>query len=145
MDSKVMKITIVQLSFTGLETAETGQKTIEGFLKPTSKRARDEDENVDAPLPQDEQLGENPESNDATSFICQRCGKRISLPLTYSSEGIDKEKSLVTMRMEHDDFHFAQDLAKTANSDIQIRPAKQPHKKPRQTAAGGIAKFFTRK
>jgi DNA polymerase eta len=144
-ESKFMKVTIVQLSFTGLETAETGQKTIEGFLKPTSKRARNEDENVDTPLPQDNQLGENPEPNDATSFICRRCGKRISLPDTYSGESADNAKALVTMRVEHDDFHFAQELARTAGNDDQARQVKQPHKKKRQLEPEGIAKFFIRK
>jgi DNA polymerase eta len=142
-DSKVMKVTIVQLSFTGLETAETGQKTIEGFLKPTSKRSRDEDENVDAPLPQE--LGESLELDDATFFVCRRCEKRISLPQRYSGESTDNAKALVTMRLEHDDFHFAQDLATTAGNDHQTQRATKPHKKKRQEKPEGIAKFFIRK
>lgn len=44
----VMNVTNVQLAFTGIETAETGQRSIEGFLKSgqTSKRARDDNDDT---------------------------------------------------------------------------------------------------
>jgi DNA polymerase eta len=141
-DSKKMKVTIVQLSFTGIETGEAGQKTIEGFLKPNSKRSRDDNENDIAPLPQDEQQeAQNSESNDGTSFICPRCGKRVSLPKSYPGEDADRERSLDTIRMEHEDFHFAQDLAKTSDNDGERREVK----KKRLAKPEGIAKFFTQK
>jgi len=51
--------------------------------------------------------------------------------------------ALTTLRMEHDDFHFAQDLAKT--SDESQKGQQGLAKKKKRKEPEGIAKFFNKK
>ena len=139
---KTMKISSVQLAFTGIETAETGQKTIEGFLKGTTKRSREDDDDDDR---QEAKISENQDdiSKDATSFVCPRCSKRISIPTLKRGGEREMEQALGVMRVEHDDFHFAQDLAKASDKTNEVKSqmkSKRIRKEPE-----GIAKFFTKK
>jgi DNA polymerase eta len=160
-ESKIIKVTSVQLAFTGLETAESGQQSIETFFKtpdrrqqlspnsygePSLKRVREDD--LDDALPQmvplEGEEGTSCTDASSTSFICQRCGKRLYLA---ESVGIDingdgRVESLQTLRMEHDDFHFAQDLSKTSDEPQKQDSAK---KKKKRKEPEGIAKFFNRK
>lgn len=186
-----MKITIVQLSFAGIDSMETGQKRIEGFFsnsKPpsstgvsnvavsgsTEKDVKDGLSNVntntsidggsrkrkrasstaaasasaqhDTSTNSNNRDGDRPmsavdegnidagkevslhransslsELSNAQSFVCDRCGKRILLPegdVGFGGGGGDdsedaavREARLVRLRGEHDDFHFAEDLA----------------------------------
>lgn len=115
------------------------------------------------------------------SFICEKCHKRIWLPdaprlapvasVIYdvdgsvSAGGADgggaggpilhdaiREDALAALRLEHADFHFAQELAAVADEGAPkrvIRPpasttAKKSTKKSKSTNEG-IAKFFQRK
>ncbi|RDB26370.1 N-acetyltransferase eso1 [Hypsizygus marmoreus] len=156
--SLVTKVTSVQLAFTGIETAEPGQRSIDGFLHAGSntKRQRD-DEN-------DTQFGSVADNNDtvttdnsgqgqssnlrASSFVCTRCDKRISLP-SLPTSSLEEEAQLVALRQEHDDFHFAQELAKESPEDLQSvsTPVKgYPKKKKRRKEPMplGIEKFFSR-
>jgi DNA polymerase eta len=150
-DAKVMKVTSVQLAFTGLETAESGQQSIKDFFKTPDrgqlqspnngesslKRVREEEDM----LPQMTAL-EEVTSTDAPSlsFTCPRCGKRLRIadPSAGNDVEDDRVEALTTLRMEHDDFHFAQDLAKT--SDGPRQGVKKKRKEPE-----GIAKFFSKK
>jgi len=57
----VMKVTNVSLSFTGIEEAEAGQKSIEGFLKRRREQIEDDEtlelsESPDAPVAQSSPL-----------------------------------------------------------------------------------------
>ena len=149
-NSIVMKVTSVQLAFTGLEPAESGQQTIEGFFKTPEtmrpkpntsgavslKRSR---ETCDDTLPRTELLAEEMDTF-ATSFTCQRCGKHMGLTKEFIDDNVeeaDRERALTSLKVEHDDFHFAQDLS----VDI-LPPANKKGKKKKEPE--GIAKFFTK-
>lgn len=152
-DSKTMKVTSVQLAFTGLETAESGQRSIEGFFKtpetrrpqPSTsgaaslKRSRETDDDT---LPRTELLAEEMEASEQ-SFTCQRCGKHIELAKEFVNDDVeeaDRARALASLKVEHDDFHFAQDLARSTGD---IRPPTNKKKKKKEPE--GIAKFFTKK
>ena len=163
-----MKVTSVQLAFTGLESAEVGQRSIEGFLKAgqSAKRPRDEDGNrsgaaeslsndatdVDAADPANVALALPVTEGDFSidqppSFTCVRCSTTISAPV-----GADSEAVLAALRLEHDDYHFAQDLAKelpdnthVLSGPSKVSPKKKDVKKRRKgPQSGGIEKFFNR-
>ncbi|OSX59100.1 hypothetical protein POSPLADRAFT_1151543 [Postia placenta MAD-698-R-SB12] len=165
-----MNITNVALGFAGVEFMEIGQRSIEGFFKnpPTmsdtprspdsgTKRKRDP---RDDPQPETSLTRSGPHTqqhdvppDEVTSFLCGRCGKRIALPseLTDANVGAEiRTEALVALRMEHDDFHVAQDLAKHYSVDgspRKIRPLEKPQTKKtrRRETPEGIAKFFNKK
>lgn len=162
---ELLKVTNVSMALTGLETADSGQKSIEGFLKTGlgSKRPREDDDRLSPRRPTTEFITENPcvENTENTgnitqvqnlatpiSFTCGRCSKRISLPENFSNNNVEENtrmEALAVIRMEHNDFHFAQDLSRaphdTGSSDSPVRAAK----KKRQKEPQGIAKFFNQK
>lgn len=165
-----MNITNVALGFAGVEFMEIGQRSIEGFFKnptTTSDTPRSPDSGTkrkrdprDDPQPETSltRSGPHTQQHDApadevTSFLCGRCGKRIALPseLTDANVGAEiRTKALVALRMEHDDFHVAQDLAKQYSVDgspRKIRPIEKPQTKKtkRRETPEGIAKFFNKK
>jgi DNA polymerase eta len=155
-----MKVTSVQLAFTGLETAESGQQSIEGFFKtpdrgqletPTNgglslKRAREEEDALPQIIAAEAESSTLTSINaSSTSFTCPRCGKRLRLAdqsVGNEANEDDHVQALATLRMEHDDFHFAQDLAKSSD-DSQKGRQGLPKKKRKEPE--GIAKFFNRK
>ncbi|TFK91388.1 DNA/RNA polymerase [Polyporus arcularius HHB13444] len=104
------------------------------------------------------------------SFICDKCHKRIWLenaPLAAlsgsdaagdagaGSDGDDaiRDDALAALRLEHADFHFAQELAAAGDDDAPkriIRPADKPSsatskKRKKKPADEGIAKFFQKR
>ena len=142
------KVNHIGLGFTGLENSQIGQRSIEGFLKvgQTFKRRRDEDGDADL-------IGDNDRAADMPSFTCTRCGKTILSDLLLS--GVGPEDALVALRQEHDDFHFAQELAKEQQPDnslvvsgsskptpSNISPKKK--QKRRDPPSRGIEQFFSR-
>ncbi|SJL00040.1 uncharacterized protein ARMOST_03352 [Armillaria ostoyae] len=144
--STSIKVTSVQLAFTGIETAETGQQSIDEFLKggPSSKRARDDD----SPKHVTELTADQSSAaaGQAVAFTCSRCNKDIPFPNTVSVSEEDQADLLAAIRMEHSDWHFAQDLAKDPGNQLRVslkEPAKK--KKRRKESPTGIEKFFTRK
>ncbi|KAK0223092.1 hypothetical protein IW262DRAFT_1458102 [Armillaria fumosa] len=143
-NSTSMKVTSVQLAFTGIETAETGQQSIDGFFKsgPNSKRGRDDD----SPRHVIELTADQWSAAAGQAFTCTRCNKDILFPKTASVSEEDQASLLATIRMEHSDWHFAQDLAKDPGNQSHVslkEPAKK--KKRRKESPKGIEKFFTRK
>lgn len=152
-----MKVTSVQLAFSGLETAETGTQNIEGYFKtPTRaqsgsslKRLREDDDDI---LPQIV-LSEDTGAASPTSHTCSRCGKIIAASPSAGDFASDDERAqaLERLRLEHDDMHFARDLAKESTGRPPIRSSNsggQSGVKKKKTAgkeAPGIAKFFTKK
>jgi len=82
-----------------------------------------------------------------TSFTCPRCFKRIALPesrVLFEGDGREAHAAatMATLKQEHDDFHFAQDLARTSeNIGRDERPSSSSNKKRRKEPQG-IAKFF---
>ncbi|KAK0469917.1 uncharacterized protein EV420DRAFT_1634321 [Desarmillaria tabescens] len=145
-NSTSMRVTCIQLAFTGIETAEIGQQSIDGFLKAdsSSKRGRDEDspEHV-TELTADQSAAA---ARQDVAFTCARCRKDIPFPGTASASEEDQADLLATIRMEHSDWHFAQDLAKDPGNQLRVS-LKEPamKKKRRKESPKGIEKFFTRK
>lgn len=143
-----MKVTSVQLAFTGLETAVVGQKSIDGFFKPggpSRKRSRENEESVDGTYNPDTDA--DPHSSLPLSFSCDRCGKSILIPNSSTSAITEAgaEERIAAVRLEHDDYHFAQDLAR-APEESSLPPIKATQRKKLQKAdTQGIAKFFSRK
>jgi len=167
-----MKVNYIHLGFTGLESSEVGQRSIEGFLKAgqMSKRPRDLGDNAidDTELTSfdDDIIGVDQiqfpreggvSAGHTLSFTCTRCGKTISsdLPLL----GVGTEGALVALRQEHEDFHFAQDLAREQQPNdsiaisgpskagpLKISPKKKKRRKDRKDppSRGGIEQFFSR-
>ncbi|GLB40498.1 putative eta dna polymerase [Lyophyllum shimeji] len=171
------KVTSVQLAFTGVEGAEAGQRSIEGFLTSaqSAKRQRGDDTDIrhvsldDSLADQGNDIatswtngpsGDRSSDAHVPSFVCSRCGKKIILPST-TAPSVYEEGHLEALRREHDDFHFAQDLAKESAGGLVISgPSKSrtgngkpvsgaskgsPKKKKRRKDAPenvGIEKFF---
>lgn len=149
---KNLNVTSVQLAFTGIETTEIGQQSIEGFFRPKAaplslpKRTRP---NGDEDSPDAEHVAtEMPGSASSTSFVCERCNKRITV---FGSEmdhaEVDHAATLAKLRMEHDDFHFAQDLANGSDAQPSSRPESRSRapKRKKMTEPKGIAKFLIKK
>lgn len=149
-DAKTVNITSVQLAFTGLEKAEMGQKSIEGFFttrdiqqQTSLKRSREEDEPLISPENTDLSL---PKSSDveAVSFECTRCRKTIALREGQATGGPNEvAQRLATLRSEHGDFHFAQDLANSNDESVPVPRGSSSKRK--KSEPKGIAKFFIRK
>jgi len=153
------KITYVCLSFHGVEAGEVNQQGIEGFLSKApnnqSERKRKVDSDDDT-IPTISLEGSDLRP-DIDYFVCDRCKKRITLPqelVTASKLDEDiRRDALGSLRAEHQDFHFAQDLSRMTSDDEQPgRPNLKPviHSKKRRKqkdgrAEGeGIAKFFNK-
>ena len=142
-NGSTLNVTIIQLAFTGIDVAEAGQRSIEGFLKPAStKRSWEEvlhneaaasfhGDDPDPVLPDDQM----PQSLHA----CPRCGKTFEHART--NQPLDQEAELAKAMMEHSDYHFAQDLAVEGPSISASKPATS--KRPKgSTQPKGIEKFF---
>ncbi|KAJ3563298.1 hypothetical protein NP233_g9027 [Leucocoprinus birnbaumii] len=168
----ILNVGHVSLAFTGIEIAEQGQKSIEGFLKPASasspkKRLRDEE--IDMTVDQDARTTETshqdnaasdvpkPEhqsSNHELSYSCSRCGKTFLLPDNLSNADNDiRQEALFSIRLEHQDFHFAEDLMNTSEErPLPVKAALKktgfkPGSSKRQSRkeSQGIDKYFTKK
>jgi DNA polymerase eta len=148
-----MKITNIQLAFTGLEAADLGQQSIEGFLKAEPKEQKHSGIDYDGATSILNPHVEDPSdkhSLTATSFICPRCTKCISLPETSNHSDDARATEMATLKLEHDDFHFAQDLARTPGQGLKrLRPDGPSPKRKKQgredEEAQGIARFFNRR
>ncbi len=160
----------IGISFGGLSVGEAGQKSIEGFLAaPRQHRGKSppdhslrpllhEAENPSKKRPRDQQAtSESCEGIDegASSFVCSRCSKRIALP-PRSGRYVDDHSlanAVESLKIEHEDFHFAQDLALDDNdpnashsgSKSTNNFVKPSSKKARKTIHSneGIAKYFS--
>ncbi|TFY58395.1 hypothetical protein EVJ58_g6445 [Rhodofomes roseus] len=151
-----LKITNVALGFTGVGVMEVGQRSIDAFLKPTltSKEARDARRDLVR-----RKSGSDGEAvpDRATYFVCNECGKRISLPGDLVGDGLEEvivKEALEALRVEHTDFHYAQELSKELGDSVgsprKFRPSsgeqtQQETKKRKPKQSGGIAKFFAAK
>ncbi|TFY60808.1 hypothetical protein EVG20_g7285 [Dentipellis fragilis] len=190
------KVTHVALVFTGLESVENGQQSIDGFFQargasskprssggggsPSKKRKRsmstgsaetdrpfsagDADRHTPGPSENLTVSGRN--EDQSTSFTCPRCHKQIQLPsaqlAAMAADGTGdrqrghwQETELARLRMEHDDFHLAQDLSLsgghgTIQGGLRVQSApskpnsKQKKRKKTTKSPEGIAKFFTK-
>ena len=143
-NSATLNVTALQLAFTGINVAEAGQRSIELFLKPDStKRSREE---ANAPTEAYEAAASL--HGDDLDDRCSRCGKIFQHSSTNQSLD-DQETELAKAKMEHSDYHFAQDLTAEGLSDSIIsapKPAtsnlKQSKRPKRSTEPKGIEIFF---
>ncbi|EKM58471.1 uncharacterized protein PHACADRAFT_140428 [Phanerochaete carnosa HHB-10118-sp] len=113
-----MKITHIQLSFSGIVSTETGQRRIEGFFqKPqiTNQDINPEDQaTASENYPQSTSKPFKRKRPATPSYVCDRCGQTISP--RYGNHDVpvaedEMQQALERFRHEHDDFHFAQDLS----------------------------------
>lgn len=175
--SLAYSVTTIALGFTGVEPGETGQQSIEGFfrsgtgIKPPSsgsdgqtyelcrrgKRGREAEDGAGSSL--DLQDVSRVDRDDTIGFVCPRCHQRFEVKLGYGGEhgsGLRQGEALDRLRLEHSDFHVAQDLSKMPDGDdgnihgtLGLRAVEK--RKKRKTVARkdqpveGIAKFFVRK
>lgn len=155
-----MQVTNVALSFTNVETLASGQRSIEGFFsQDRNKRKQFSDEFTDIQKRQSTKqlklsdnlinIKDNPAVESIPldlniGFRCTRCHKWIQRVI---EQNIDQGVALASLKMEHADFHFAEDLADAdndplpfSNGQIQSRtnPKCTEKQKPR-----GIERFFT--
>lgn len=156
-NAKDVNVGALQLSFSNLERGEAGQKNIDGFFQQSTKRSR-EDAEDDQPSDTIQGRASSSSPQSPSSFVCSRCKKRIELPIhvveirAHDAEGL--AEAVAALRAEHDDFHFAQDLANAPEID-QTGPAPKPSKPSstgretkRRKKAGepskGIARYFNK-
>ena len=159
------KITHISLSFHGVEAGEVNQRGIEGFLSKTpnspSKRKHqiNSDEEGAVETTATSSHGALEPKLDIDYFVCDRCRRRIGFPeefvTTVSELGEEiKKDALGSLRTEHQDFHFAQDLSKMGsdderpeglNSKSTIHPKKKRKHKGGGTEGEGIERFFVKR
>ncbi|KAF8624512.1 hypothetical protein AX15_005827 [Amanita polypyramis BW_CC] len=142
-DNADVHVTYVALGFTGIDIAEVGQQSIESFLRAgkNSKRPRMVDEAENEPRTVETSSLDLP----SISYTCAKCGRTLTVFL--DDDMTDNTDPLEIVKREHDDFHFAQELAKdlTPLSTKESSPRKRKGTKRRREEPKGIEKFFIRK
>lgn len=126
-----MRITNIALSFSNVEVTSPGQRSIEGFFNKRKVSDNYSDDQQKGPPVKQLKSGESDDnahlSAQATSnalcvgFHCRRCNKRIQRDIEPYN---DQDAGLTSLRQEHDDFHFAEDLARGDN-DLLLSPKQQ--------------------
>ena len=167
-------VTNIALGFSGVEPGEAGQQSIEGFFRPGTStmlqsspdsdgndprrahREKRQRETEDGEGSTDDILEIEPEN--AASFACPRCHKRIEVKLGDDGEG-ESEQRRAKALMEHSDFHVAEDLSKMSADGItggprglravervkKKRKRESSARKDRDQPAEGITKFLVRR
>ena len=147
-----MKITNVFLGFSGVETMAAGQRRIEGFFSGDSRQGKRK-----AGVGEDAVCSGGPGKRRHTdgcggssdlelspgtslSFRCPRCNRQIRRAIVDVDE---KEAALNALKMEHDDFHYAQDLAREGDGNVSLVSKEGKIRKKAKTEAKGIARFFS--
>jgi len=146
----------IGISFGGLSAGEAGQKSIEGFLaQHRDGSPLSEPENPSKKRPRDQVNS----GGEGASFICSRCSKRITLP-SQSGRNVDDHSladAIESLKMEHEDFHFAHDLAlednqpssglkskKNSDEPSSKKARKKTHQiQDKKASNEGIAKYFS--
>ena len=156
------KITHVSLSFHGVEAGEANQQGIEGFLSKTktpsspSKRKREMDSDGET-VPEFSHRGSELRPN-LDYFVCDRCKKQIALPQELMSaldlDEVTRKDALASLKVEHQDFHFAQDLSRMPSDDERpeqsnpkptVKPKKKRKRKGEAAEGEGIARYFSKR
>ena len=153
-----LNVTNVHLAFTGIEFAETGQQTIERFLKPPSspRKRLYGGEILNTRNFEDEEGAGSGVANegrmeDKSAYKCPRCGKTFHLPDGVEIPSLEEQNGDILgymnkVKLEHEDYHYARDLANesevqngkaTTSNNSNHKKRKKPQSKP-----GGIEKFF---
>lgn len=167
-NSANLKIINISLAFTGLDMMEPGQQGIEDFFKlgselasplPNRKRTRETFEATishEAASPKQAETGQQqcrtlPEEIDGLStrtlsWECRRC--RLCLPIVVRPNEVESER-VGSIQSEHEDWHFAKDLAREhavvlggggpSKSTKRGRPVEKKKKKKESV---DIARYF---
>jgi DNA polymerase eta len=127
-----MKIYHISLAFSGVEALEQGQRGIEGFLgRELNKTSTD--------------------AFQKPSHPCPTCG-RVLEPEVSPDDDLDTQMAkLETLKAEHEDFHFAQRLARQdkvvigGGSNKRKQTTDQPRTKKKRKGGDSIASYFQQK
>lgn len=136
-----MKIFHISLAFTGVAALEQGQRGIQRFLagqeevSPTSLPAESGKKNDDV---------------ECLKYRCPTCSKVITEEVARSEDADMRTLRLNALKAEHEDFHFAQNLAR--KEKVVIGGAGKRKTSPDRARANKrrkeevtIASFFPRK
>ncbi|KAF8623698.1 hypothetical protein AX17_007396 [Amanita inopinata Kibby_2008] len=149
-NSANVNVTNVQLAFTGIDASEAGQQSIESFLTSGQalKRSRDEGENnIDLALKEVNHAPTSARSSSpvlpSLSYKCPKCDKILTVFL--DEDTINDGDPLESVRMEHNDFHYAQELSRNLTKGTSSSKRIRLGNAKRRNEPKGIEKFFTRK
>lgn len=146
------KIHNLALSFSGLGSLESGQQGIEGFFaKPDSESTSDSLARVKRKRNEPNEIIELDDDGEVlfipsppVYFECDRCRKRITGSTGSSKD--DRSITLERLKMEHEDFHFAEQLSRQREDEEEGssggRSHRSPIKKKKKKDIKGIAKYF---
>ncbi|KAJ3758530.1 hypothetical protein EV360DRAFT_82985 [Lentinula raphanica] len=152
------KISILSLGFTGIEVTDASQQSISDFLSNTStvtgtKRPSAANGNSpkrtrrDTPHTRSRPSSPMPTGQD-TSFTCSECHKTFSLSsklLSSTSDAWERAQALAAMQHEHNDFHYAQSVAREVEPEVKrAGPKKIVQVQKNDSRPKGIEKFFSR-
>lgn len=148
-----LKVTNIHLAFTGIESAESGQQSIEGFFKPSSSKKRLQDDELVSV--RGSGTGGGVEVERGATNVCHRCGKSFYSPveaeLSLEAGDAISMAYIAKVKLEHEDFHLAQDLENEEKSRSVISlsskssaagPSTSSRTKRRKPPNDGIEKFF---
>jgi DNA polymerase eta len=135
-----MKIFHISLAFSGVEALEQGQRGIEGFF------GRDAT-GISTP-----ELNKTPTGAlQKPSHRCPTCG-RVLEPKASPNDDLDTQTAkLETLKAEHEDFHFAQRLARQdkiiigGGSSKRKQSRDQSRTKKKRKGEDSIASYFQQK
>ncbi|CAG8686985.1 1753_t:CDS:2, partial [Acaulospora colombiana] len=142
-----LKIIHIGIAFTGLEPLAPGQRAIDGFLSKSTRTplisGNGDDvvkEEIVEEIPKDEQL----------EYVCPECAKKIKYTVLSNDHEELRATKLLAVKSEHEDFHFAQRLARehTVVVGSGVRKRRRSTSPPIQTKGRkdeGIKRYFQKK
>jgi DNA polymerase eta len=162
-------VTSIALGFSGVEPGEAGQQSIEGFFRPgaSTKPQSSDGHNSEAlrihhekrRLEAEDSESSSLDQKNMASFVCPRCHKHIEVDIRDDGEEESEQRraqALARLRLEHGDFHMAEDLSKAPDDgDVGgsqgLRVVERETKRKRESNVRkdkpieGIAKFLVRR
>lgn len=150
-DSAPTEIVTISLGFSGIERAETGQKTIEGFF--THKRKRTEQTERDSEASSNLATSSNQRSQ--VHWICTECGENIEIPVDEETNApldrgaclAEANDRLAIQVQDHRDWHFAVRLSMQDDQQEQHTQSPRsppPIKRSKAPKKGSLQSFFAK-
>lgn len=138
-----IKITSISLGFTGIDTLDESQQSIDGFFAnpPGIKRPREDindisqqEHKADTHRPKSTKRHRDSTASTGVSFTCSECHKTFSLPIKLQSNTDMNERTLAleAMKNEHSDFHFAESVARHVEPEMS-KISRKPKQKDNGT------------
>ncbi|KAJ3862539.1 hypothetical protein EV359DRAFT_44984 [Lentinula novae-zelandiae] len=156
-----IKVTYISLGFTGIEATDASQQSIASFLdspavtgvkRPNKEKNGNPSKSRYRNAQRVRSRPSSPSANqNTTSFTCSECHKTLSLSpkLLSTSDVLGRAYALAAMKDEHNDFHFAESVAR--EMEPEVKEVRGPHKKvkipkiqQKEIGPRGIEKFFNR-